>query len=91
MRPQEILPGRARRRNFLLKLLLVAFADRSEVERGLNVLFERRHLFAADDDAGDGLAEIELQKFGGRGAAGAGTDEHALAHDFHRQDAHVLL
>ena len=48
---------------------LIRFADRCEVARGLDVLFEGGHLFAADDDAGDGLAEMELQKVGGGGAA----------------------
>ena len=60
MPPQKILPRQPRRRDFLLKFLLAAFADRREIQRGLNVLFEWRHLFAANDDAGDGLAEIEL-------------------------------
>jgi hypothetical protein len=59
VRPQKILPRRARRRDFFLQLLLAAFADRREVERGLDVLFERCHLLAADDDAGDGLAEVQ--------------------------------
>ncbi len=41
---------------FSCSLLLAAFAHRREIHRGLDVLFERRQLFAADDDAGDGLA-----------------------------------
>ncbi len=57
----------------------------------MDVLFERRELFAADDDASDRLAQVELQKLGGGGATGTAADEHALAHDFHRQDAHVFL
>jgi hypothetical protein len=43
-----------------LELLLGAFADRGEVECGLDFLFERSHLFAADDAAGDGLAEVVI-------------------------------
>jgi hypothetical protein len=70
MRLQEILPCRPRWGDFFLELLFAACADRGEAQRGLDVLFEGRRLFAADDDTGDGLAEIELQKLCGGGAAG---------------------
>ena len=91
MRPQIILPCRPRRGDFFLQLLLAALADRGEVQGGLDVLFERRHLLAADDDGCNRLAEIELQKLSRRGAAGAAADQHALSHDFHREDAQVFL
>jgi hypothetical protein len=65
LRPQEIFPRWPRRRDFFSQLLFGAFADRGEVERGLDVLFERRELFAADDAAGDSLAEVELEKSAG--------------------------
>ena len=58
-----------------MQFLFGVFADRGEVERGLDVLFERRELFAADDAAGDRLAEVELEKLGRGGAAGARDDE----------------
>ena len=60
VRPEEFLPCRPRRGDFFLEFLLGAFADRREVHRSLDVLFKRRHLFAADNYACDGLAEIEL-------------------------------
>jgi hypothetical protein len=45
-----------------LELLLAAFVDRGEIECGLELLFERSHLSAADDDAGNGLADVN-EKF----------------------------
>jgi hypothetical protein len=62
MRAQQLLPRRARWRYLFLQLLLAAFADRREVQSGLDVLFERGDLFAADDDAGDGSADVR-EKF----------------------------
>ena len=41
-------------------MLLAAFADWREFKRSLHVLFQARHLLAANDYASDGLAEIEL-------------------------------